>query len=162
MKEQVLRDYFAGQATVQELAGDVRHAVLRATNAAGTEYTKVRITNMAEEFAVTAEHLLRVLAAVEEGDLDLEALGAISFCLVASDKFTWNADEPDSDGARVAEALFLLDAPEINYPLTPVVLAKISQYLLTGEHTLSNDDLRTPGPRPHLLSRTEKMFDPGV
>ena len=133
----------------------------RKKNSAGRD-AKVRITNMAEEFAVTTEHLRQVLTEVEAGDLDLEALGAISFCLVASDKFTWDADEPDSDGARVAEALFLLDAPEINYPLTPAVLAKISHYLLTGEQAFSNDDLRAPSPRPDLLSRTEKVFDPGV
>jgi len=55
------------------------------------------------------------------------------------ERWLWDTDTPD--GERVAEALFWLGTPEISYPLTPPVPAKVRHYLLTGENTLGEADL---------------------
>ena len=42
---------------------------------------------------------------------------------------------------------------EINYPLTPIVLGKIRHYLLTGDNTLTRDDIPKDGkPRPPMTT----------
>jgi hypothetical protein len=71
----------------------------------------------------------------------------VCFCLEASDTFTWDTDtEP---GNRVADAVFWLGTSEINFPLTSEVLAKIKQYVLTGENLLEIGKLSRPGAKLH-------------
>jgi hypothetical protein len=161
MKESVVHDFFAGRATARELAAEVVGAMERYTDSAGARHSRLRSIVAPSEFEVGAEHLLRLLDAVESGDLDLEALDTVCFCVEASDSFSWDADETE-DGRRVAEALFLLGTPEINYPLTPVVLGKIRHLLLTGENTFTRDDLAPRGPRPHLISERRWERAPDV
>ena len=150
MKEITLRHYLEGHATVEELAADTADAFDRLTDSAGTVFSQLRAIPMDREFAVTPDHVLKLVDDVRAGRLSLDALDAICFCLEASDSFTWDTDT--ADGERVAEALFWLGTPEVNYPLTPKVLGKVRHYLLTGEDTFTSDDLRPPGQRPHLLS----------
>lgn len=142
MKEVVLRLFFQGHATVQELARDVVGSVSRERPAGGPVISRHHIEDMAAEFDVKPEHIVRLIDAVTRGELSLEDLDAICFCLEASDRFVWSGDTPQ--GERVAEALFWLGTPEINYPLTPGVLAKVRHYLLTGENALTRDDSRIP------------------
>ena len=151
MKEAVLRAFLTGRASAQELAADVADAWDRRTDSAGTIFSRLRSVSTSGEFELRPDHLLRLLDAVTAGQLDLDALDAIAFCLEASDGFVWDADKTE-DGRRVAEALFLLGAPEINYPLTPIVLGKIRHLLVTGEATFTRDDLAPQRPRPHLIS----------
>ena len=158
MREQTLRDFFAGQASVAELAADCEGSVERGITPEGTVVSQVRISDMEVEFGLTTAHLIKLIDAVERGDLSLEALDAICFCIHASDQFMWNADEPGSDGERLAEGLSYLGAPEIHYPLTPIVLGKIRHYLVSGELTFTEADERVPSARPHLLSETRKIF----
>jgi hypothetical protein len=160
MREVILRLFFEGHATAEELARDVAGAAHRQTVAGGPTVSHVHIQDMAAEFSVESQHVLQLLDAVEAGALDLEALDAICFCLEASDHFTWDTDT--TDGERVAESLFLLGTPEVNYPLTPIVLAKVRHYLRSGQHTFTREDLRPDGPRPYLLSVTQKSPGHGV
>ena len=150
MKEIVLQHFFEGHATVEELAADTVHAFDRRTDSGGTVFSQLHALPMNHEFAVRSEHVLRLVDAVLAEQLSLDALDAICFCLEASDSFTWDTDT--ADGERMAEALFWLGTPEVNYPLTRSVLDKVRHYLLTGEETFTRDDLRPPGKRPHLLS----------
>ncbi len=161
MKESIVHDFFAGRATARELAAEVAGATERYTDSAGTKHSRLHCIPASSEFELRAEHLLRLLDAVESGDLDLEALDTVCFCAEASDTFSWNADETE-DGRRVAEALFLLGTPEINYPLTPGVLGKIRHLLLTGENTFTSDDAPPQGPRPHLISERRWERAPDV
>jgi hypothetical protein len=160
--EDILREFFVGKVTAAQVARDVSGSVERHVTSEGTIISRVRIRDMAANFALTSRHLLMLLDAVASGELSVEALDAVCFCIEASQRFDWNADKPGSDGERVSEALFLLGSQEVNYPLTPTVLAKVRHYLLTGENTLDSTDKRPRGPRPHLLSETRKVFDPGV
>ena len=148
MKELVLRHFFEGHASAHELAADAEGAFERRVDSAGTVFNRLRSTPMSEDFAVSASHVARLVEVVQAGQVSLDSLDAICFCLEASDHFVWDTDT--EDGERVARALFWLGTPEINYPLTPLVLEKIRRYLLRGENTLTDADARTRVPRPHL------------
>jgi hypothetical protein len=151
MKEVVIQDFFAGRATAKEVAAEAAGAVERHTDGGGTKHSRLRSIAAPGEFEVTPEHLLKLLDAIEAGQLNLDELDAVCFCVEASDGFSWDADETEG-GRRVAQALFLLGTPEINYPLTPVVLGKIRHLLLTGEETFGREDLAPQTTRPHLIS----------
>lgn len=148
MKEVVLRHFFEGHATVDELAADAEGAFERRVDSAGAVFNQLHATPMAEDFAVSASHVAHLVEAVQAGQLSLDALDAICFCLEASDHFVWDTDT--EDGERVADALFWLGTPEINYPLTPLVLEKVHRYLLTGENTFTTADAGSSTPRPQL------------
>jgi hypothetical protein len=101
---------------------------------------------MPGEFTLRAAHLAALVDATLDGNLNLETLDAICAAIDVSDGFDWDTDT--REGERISRALLLLTSPDINYPLTPIVLRKIRRYLLTGEDTLSRSDLRRrSGPR---------------
>jgi hypothetical protein len=160
VKEIVIQYFFEGHATVDELATDAADAFARHTDSAGTVFSQLRALPMNHDFAVTGQHIVKLVEAVQRADLSLDALDAIAFCLEASDHFTWDTDT--SDGDRVARSLFLLGTPEVNYPLTERVLAKIHHYLVTGEETFTNDDLRPPRDHSGLLTVNEWNRDRDV
>jgi hypothetical protein len=160
MNESVIRHFFEGHATAAELAADTAGAFDRRTDSAGTVFSKLHATPMDREFDVTPDHIVALIDAVLDGVIELEALDAIAFCLEASDRFMWDTDTEGGD--RVARALFLLGAPEVNFPLTVVVLRKIRHLLQTGEETFDAADHRPPGPRPHLLTEKSWHREPDV
>jgi hypothetical protein len=158
MKELTLRHFFEGHASAADLDRDAGGSMERRVDGNGTQFAQHRITDMAGEFTVTTEHMLRLVDAVISGELSFDALDAIAFCLEASDRFSWDIEEDNGD--RIADALFWLGTPEINYPLTPNVLEKIRQYLLTGEKTLTRADTRQ---RPTIReTRQEKIGERDV
>ena len=160
MKEIVLQHFFEGHATVEELSADVTGAFTRHVDSAGTVFSQLNCIDMSHEFAVLPTHIAKLVDAVLAGDLSLDGLDAICFALEASDSFSWDTDTPD--GERVAESLFWLGTPEINYALSPVVLNKIRLYLLTGENTLGPEDVGERGTGPHLLTVNRKQVDRDV
>lgn len=160
VKEIVLQHFFEGHAAVEELATDTVGAFDRHTDSAGTVFSRLNAVPMNHEFPVTSQHIIKLIDAVQAEFLTLDALDAICFCLEASDHFTWDTDTVD--GERVANSLFWLGTPEVNYPLTASVLTKVRHYLETGEGTFTRDDLGKPRPRPRLLSVNELHRDPDV
>ena len=150
MKEETVRRFFEGQASAKDLEADAAGSVESHLDEAGVRLSKHRITDMEENFTVTPAHLIQLVDTVLRGELSLEALDATVFCLVASDRFDWHAEEAPSD--RIPEALFLLGTPEINYPLTDTVLGKIRHYLVSGHETLSETD----GHKPSSLRETQQ------
>ena len=141
MKEIVLRHFFEGYATAAELDADVPGTEVREGPKGGPYVIRYRVQRMDREFEVRSEHLIQLLDAAATGELQLDHLRVIcSWMEGGMDTFLRNADTPD--GERVAEALFWLGTPEINYPLTPTVLAKIRQFLATGENLLTAADTK--------------------
>ena len=135
MRAQTLRNFFAGRLTGPELARDLSGAFEQV----GPQTRRLRMADdLAEEFTITASHLVRLCDAVLAGEVPAEALEAIGFGLIASDEFCWDSDTPD--GSRVAEALYDWAAPEVNYALTPATVAKFRHRLLTGEDTFTQAD----------------------
>jgi hypothetical protein len=138
MQETTVRRFFEGQAAAADLEQDVTGSVESYTDSAGTRFSRHRITDMQEEFALAPAHLITLVDAVLDAQLSLAVLDATVFCLEASDHFVWDAHASPAD--RIAQALFWLGTPEINYPLTHGVLRKIRHYLVTGEKTLTERD----------------------
>jgi hypothetical protein len=110
-KEIVLRDFFLGRATIAELCADLKDAV---RNEGPVQ--KYPILDMSEDYSVTCQDLIKLCDAVLAEELPPSALEPIGFCLIASDHFEWDSDDPD--GEIVAETIADWAAPEINYPLT--------------------------------------------
>ena len=86
--------------------------------------------------AITGADLERLVTALEGRDLSEEQAGIAAFLLEAGERFEWDTDTPD--GSRVADVLFWLGVPQINYPLTQANLAAMSTYLRTGELMLAD------------------------
>ena len=144
MREDVLREYFAGARTAAELAHDIVGTVTSTDPGHGPVVRRFRVTRMASSSALVPEHILKLIDAVIAGELSLADLDAIAFALEASDQFEWDTDT--SGGERVAHALFWLGSPEVNYPLTPAVLAKIRHHAPHGrEHALARGPAREIG-----------------
>lgn len=138
MKEIVLRYFFEGRATADELALDLVGTRDASEPAGFRSSANYAVLPMAAEFTVEPPHLLRLVDAALAGQLTPDDLGTICFVLEFSDRFGWDGDTPD--GERVSDAVFWLGTPEVNYPLTPAVLAKIRHYVATGEDTLTPAD----------------------
>jgi hypothetical protein len=146
MDEITIRDFFEGRLAPSVLDRAWATAFQEEPRSDGTVVRRLRTTPLPVSFTVGTEHVIALVEAVQGDLLSLRALDAISFALEASDSFEWDTDTPD--GERVAKGLFLLGTPEINYPLTPPVLAKIRHFLATGQDTLSRDDITGDrGPR---------------
>ncbi len=87
---------------------------------------------------ITPHQIERFIDSLEAGTLTTEHVAIACFLLNAGTRrFVWNTDT--SEGERVADAIFWLGTPEINYPLTPDTLARIRTYLRTGENTLATE-----------------------
>jgi hypothetical protein len=126
MREQILKDFFAGNVDATVLASDLKGSMVTT----GT-MTRHPIENMAETFYVWPEHLTRVCDAVLRGDIEPKHLQAIGFCVVASDNFEYDTDSAECD--FVGETLMDWSAPEINYPLTEANVRKFRERLVTGK-----------------------------
>jgi hypothetical protein len=124
MREIVLRQFFEGVASEQQLASDVSGSLER-----GNE-TRVCIERMNSEFHVEPTHLVRVCDAVLSGVLEPSSLAVIGFALQASDVFVW--DGSTEGGERVAETSADWSAPEISFPLTVEDVRGWRTYLTNG------------------------------
>jgi hypothetical protein len=139
VNELVLRHFFEGHATATELDADVTGTQVREGPLGGPYVFRYNVLPMQGEFALQSEHLLALLNANADGVLRTEHLETIcSWLESAFERFPRDADTPD--GARVADVLFWIGTPEINYPLVPSTLKKMRHYLATGENTLTVAD----------------------
>lgn len=134
MREDLLRDYFAGSATAAELSQDLEGSIV----STGSQVRRHPIVDMQGQFQVRSEHLVRLCDDVLAGHIEPRKLEPIAFCLAASDAFWWDGDTPD--GERVAEAVSDWSSPEINFPLTSTTVAKFRHRLLTGENPFTRAD----------------------
>ena len=138
MDAAVLRDFFLGRASAEALHREVAYAF----HPIATHVFELRMTDLPGDFQVEAAHLVRLCDAVLAGEFPPLALTEIAWAMVSSDRFQWDADEPE--GARIADTLFDWSAPEIRYALTPAAVAKFRHRLLTGEDTFTRADPRGP------------------
>lgn len=158
MHESVLRDFLIGGQSATALKNDLAGVVVQTSSDVFTQY----VTPMKEELVITREHVLRLCDAALEGSLAPEDLEPIAFCLIASDQFLFEDNTPYNE--RVLDTLHDWDSPEINYVLTHATVEKFKKRLLTGESTLTPDDITkqkkkgsltkslqtTPGLRPSV------------
>jgi hypothetical protein len=124
MKERVLRDFFKGEISADELEKDL----LGAQKILSAIHSSWHIEDMDEEFEVSREMLIAVCDAVLKGVIKPENLRAIGFALQASDHFTWDGGtEP-----VLANVIADWSCPEINYPLTVENTTRFRRWL-SGE-----------------------------
>jgi len=144
MRATVLRDFFLGRASAQELADDAETAYVM--HSLGS--TQLVWEDLEEEFSLTVDHLVRLCDAVEAGSLRADRLSPIGFGLIADDSFVWDTDTPE--GERIGATLYDWSAPEINYALSARTVAKFRRRLLTGEDTFTRDDFYSRRPDEEL------------
>jgi hypothetical protein len=137
MREVVLRLFFEGHASAEEVARDLVGTRAEEESWSFRSSASYRVEPMSRDFEVAAEHVIRLVDGALAGALTEEDLGTLCFVLEFSDRFFWDVDA--RKGARVADAVFWLGTPQINYPLSPSVLTKIRHYLQSGENTLDAD-----------------------
>jgi len=135
MHESVLKDFFLGKATAEELKNDLTGTLART----GKQSTQVGIVDMDSEFEVFPEHLIRVCDAVISGTLVPHDLFTVGFCLMASENFEWDGDT--EDGERVADTLNEWSAYQINYLLTLETTLKFKERLVSGKDLFTDKDI---------------------
>jgi hypothetical protein len=133
MREEILKEFFAGNVDAKILASDLQDSMLTT----GT-MTRHPIENMSDSFHVWPEHLTLVCDAVLRGEIDPKDLQAIGFCIVASENFVYDVD--DSDGDLVDDVATAWSSCEINYPLTPDNVRKFREWLVTGNDPFTISD----------------------
>jgi hypothetical protein len=98
--------------------------------------------------------MLALIDGVQTGALGLRALDAICFALEASDEFEWDTDTPE--GERVAQSLFWLGSPEVNYPLTAQVVEKIRYFVTSGVETFTREDFEADKGERRVINKSER------
>ena len=152
MKAAVLRDFFLGLRTVEELRSDLEGTTVQRGHAS-YEHT---MADLDAEFTVEPHHLVKLCDAAIAGDISPDVLAAIAFGVIASDYFIWDTDS--EIGKRVGVTLYDWSAPEINFALNRETAAKFRHRLLTGENTLGRAD-HAGRPRPRTIGY--RSADPG-
>jgi len=122
MKEAVLRDFFAGMASAEQLARDVRGAIKRVSAVESYQL----IEDMDTQWTVTRPMLVALCDAILEHKLTPDSLHQIGFALIASDHFEWEDD-------LIASVVSDWSCPEINYALTSENVARFRKWLLEEE-----------------------------
>lgn len=105
---------------------------------------------MRDEFSVTRQMAVRLCDAVLKNELPAEALATIGFCLIASDKFTFDGD----DDPILADVIADWSCPEVNYALTLENVERFRKWLLGMEPYPEKPPLRESNGR--VVSVTEK------
>ena len=146
MRETVLRDFFLGSVTPAVLAKDV----FGSKKKVGPINWVVEIEDMEEEFLVTRQMLLLLCDAALSEQFSPQNLSTIGFALVASDKFTWDAED------LIGDVIQDWSCPEVNYPLTLENVQRFKNWLLGLEPYPPKPPLQSPSKDERLISRTEK------
>ena len=98
MREALLQQFFLGEVSASDLAEDLEGAVVQDSS---SRY--FHIDEMDTEFIVETIHLGRVCDAALAGELPIDSLESVGFCVVASESFGW--DPESKDGDLVSEVL---------------------------------------------------------
>jgi hypothetical protein len=119
MREEELRRYFMGEASVSQLAKDISGSVVKVDDL----QSEIRIADMQGSFSLQRDHVVRLCEAFLDRALTAEALNTIGFALQASDAFEWE-DEV------ISEVLADWSAPEVNFELNSETLNMHRDWLL--------------------------------
>ncbi len=125
MRETILRDFFLGLCSVQQLGDDLKGSVDPSTG-----LSENPIEDMDTDFEVTPEHVIAVCDAVLAGELPTDSLQAVGLCLITSDRFGWDAQT--ELGARVTATVYAWASSESQDPFTMEHIRKIRERLSTG------------------------------
>ena len=119
MREEDLRRYFVGEASVSQLAKDPNGSVVKIDDL----QSEIRIADMRGSFLLQRDHVIKLCEAFLDRALTPEALTTIGFALQASDAFEWEDDV-------ISEVLSDWSAPEVNFELNAKTLNMHRDWLL--------------------------------
>jgi len=140
LREQLLLDFLEGRASASQLGPALTGARMVPEQPGFRSSAHYRVEPLEGSAALGPACIIRLVDALSERALTEDQVATACFLLESSpDRFQWDTDTPE--GERVADAVFWLGTPQINYPLNARVLEKIRHYLRTGENTLTDDDL---------------------
>jgi len=125
MREEVLRQFFEGKASAEELAADVAGS----TKSVGGVVSYQKVEEMESDFRVNRSMLVALCDAVLAGRLAPELLHEIGFALSASDRFVWDADDDELASDLISD----WSSPEISYPLTIENIRRCKAWLTNEE-----------------------------
>src|SRR3984885_2564811 len=128
MREEELRRYFMGEASVSQLAEDISGSVVKIDDL----QSEILIADMQSSFSLQRDHVIRLCEPFLDLVLTPEALTTIGFALQASDAFEWEDDV-------ISEVLSDWSAPEVNFELNAETLNMHRDWLLCfGEPPVRN------------------------
>jgi len=137
MKEAVLKNFFLGNTSVEDLAEDCSESTERRS----MDSRSVFVEDMTEEFHIKPPHLISVCDAFLKEKINEENIEVIGFALMASDAFTW--DSKTEEGNRIEETANCWASPEINYTINKTTMKKFAILLKTGENLFEREDLNS-------------------
>lgn len=138
MRELVLKNYFEGNISPNQLAEDLKDS--RKKDSYDVTHYFIEDIDDHGEYNLTTKHLIKLCDDMLSGSLTLDDINTIAFALNSSEYFTW--DELESDGKRLSETIFAWDNPEIDYPLTVANIQLWKHYLITGESKFNQEELK--------------------
>jgi hypothetical protein len=145
MREDVLRQFFLADVSIDHLVQDLRDTVKHLNSVEST----VAVEDMQQSFLLERKHVVKLCDAALSHTLTSEALTTLAFALMASDHFEWDDD-------TLSEVLSDWSCPEINFPLNETTL-KMHRAWLIGD---ADPPLRQIGSKPvhdHLVSLRRKV-----
>ena len=119
MNESTVAAFLTGDIDADGLASEVRNSERKLDPIT----TRVTVSEMQSEFAITRAMALRLCDAVSNGELQSEVLRTVAFVIISSDHLIWGEDE------LLGEILSDWSCPEVNYPLSPENMARCRQWL---------------------------------
>ena len=123
MHEATLVGYMTGIFDGAGLAADLIGVQIR-PNLPGTRSSdNYSVVALEQDFQLEPPHLARLIDATLSGAITPDQLSMVAFLLHAADRFVW--DTETAAGERVANAIFWLSTPELNYPLSADTLTRM-------------------------------------
>jgi hypothetical protein len=112
MHEDILKEYFEGKISPQQLNDDLIGSSVRK----GPKEISQEIVDMDEDFLVKPRHIIRLLHDILNEKIDSSYLEVISFALMRSDHFSWDYEDKQND--VMADLFHEWASPEMNYDLS--------------------------------------------
>jgi hypothetical protein len=126
MREEALKQFFTRSLSASQLAAEASASIKKL----GHITESIEIEDMASNYVISRAEVLSLCDAAEREELSAEAVVAIAFMLLVSDRFEW-----DSDDEVIPEVLNDWSCPEVNYPLIPVTFQMHHRWL-SGEEAI--------------------------
>jgi hypothetical protein len=123
MREEALKQFLTGNLSTRQLAAEAIASIKKL----GPIEENIEIEDMTSDHAIGREHVLLLCDAGLRDELPAEAITAIAFMLLASDRFEW-----DWNDDVIPEVLNDWSCPEVNRALIPATF-RMHRRWLSGE-----------------------------
>jgi hypothetical protein len=121
MREEALKQFFTGDLSATQLAMEATASIKKL----GPIEENIEIGDMSLDYAIGRHEVLSLCDAALQQELPADALTAIAFMLLTSDRFEW-----DWNDDVIPEVLNDWSCPEVNYPLISSTFQMHRQWLL--------------------------------